>query len=440
MDGASLPALIAPQGLAGAGSMAGAAPGADAAGAGFAALLGATELAGLTAEQQAALGQLLTDTAEALAPAAAMAGKVSPPAAIVGLLDALGVDLDRVLAGGRDRLVDSPGDGQNDSDAAAGLGALLADLLESVLPRAAGQAEPPQPELPPTAGAAAVAAILAAGQPVTPAPAMPDPALRCRSSERGTAEGRAPAVPLWQMPGSALPEDNGSGPPTRAVDGSPAVPTLAASVSPAAVFAAALEVPARDIDASGRAIGGDAVAGVGALLDAEGALPGRAALAAAPEFVPPRTSADGVAVPVGERGWERAFAERVVWLVGQQIQSAEVKLNPPHLGPVEVRLALNGQEASVSFTVAHGTVRDAVEQAIPRLREMFAEQNLQIVNVDVGQRDASSQASTGDRTGNGAAAAAPGRSPDATTAGVASEHAAPRRRQSALPGLVDEYA
>ena len=179
--------------------------------------------------------------------------------------------------------------------------------------------------------------------------------------------------------------------------------------------------------------------GLATALDAVGTAAARSGLAPAPEVVPARVAAlvnDAVSVPVGERGWDRAFGERVLWLVGQQVQAAEVKLNPPHLGPVEVRLSLTGQDASVSFTVAHGATRDAIEQAIPRLRELFAEQQLQIVNVDVGQRDAAGQASQGDRWGHAARPV----SGAVAHAGAADSEPVVRVRGGGLPGLVDEYA
>ena len=94
MDGASLPVLPAPQTLnptaAGAASPASGGTASD----GFAAILGATELTGLTAEQRAALGQLLAKPVEALQPVIDLGGKVLPQAAIRGLLEVLGVEVD----------------------------------------------------------------------------------------------------------------------------------------------------------------------------------------------------------------------------------------------------------------------------------------------------------------------------------------------------------
>jgi flagellar hook-length control protein FliK len=174
---------------------------------------------------------------------------------------------------------------------------------------------------------------------------------------------------------------------------------------------------------------------LGDLAEAASVADARAATGHLAETSPVRSRAvETVAVPFGDRGWERALGEKVVWLVGQQMQAAEVKLNPPHLGPVEFRLTLNGNEASVSFTAANAAVRDAIEQALPRLREMLAEQNVVMVDVNVGQRGGSGQAEQReDRThAAGIPGAVPGRDGEAPASEL------PLRRMSAS-GLVDEY-
>lgn len=89
---------------------------------------------------------------------------------------------------------------------------------------------------------------------------------------------------------------------------------------------------------------------------------------------------------VGEAGWGQAMAQRVMWMVGREQQTAEIRLNPAHLGPLEVKLSLHHDQASVSLLAHNGAVRDALEQALPRLRDMFNQQDIQLVQVDVGQR------------------------------------------------------
>jgi hypothetical protein len=91
--------------------------------------------------------------------------------------------------------------------------------------------------------------------------------------------------------------------------------------------------------------------------------------------------------PLGKSSWDQGLGERVLWLVGRSIQGASIRINPPHLGPIDIQLTLQNDQANVSFGAQHGVVREALEAAIPRLREMFGENNLQLVNVDVGERN-----------------------------------------------------
>jgi len=86
-------------------------------------------------------------------------------------------------------------------------------------------------------------------------------------------------------------------------------------------------------------------------------------------------------------------------------QVAQLKITPPNLGVIEVRLNINHDQASVSFVSHHALVRDAIESAMPRLREMLAEQALDLVQTDVssGQQDVS-QHSSGSGTGMPASA------------------------------------
>lgn len=90
---------------------------------------------------------------------------------------------------------------------------------------------------------------------------------------------------------------------------------------------------------------------------------------------------------VGSGGWDRAIGERLVWMVKGDRQMAELKITPPNLGPLEVKLTVNNDQASVTFLSNHAQVRDALEAAIPRLREMMQQESLQLVDVDVGSQE-----------------------------------------------------
>jgi len=95
----------------------------------------------------------------------------------------------------------------------------------------------------------------------------------------------------------------------------------------------------------------------------------------------------GIPQAVGSKGWDIAVADRVVWMIQGEQQFAKLKLNPPNLGPLEVRISVLQDQASVSFVAQHAAVREALEAALPRLREMFDQQSLQLVRADVGDAD-----------------------------------------------------
>lgn len=128
-----------------------------------------------------------------------------------------------------------------------------------------------------------------------------------------------------------------------------------------------------------------------------------------------------IATPVGQPGFGQAVAARMSVMVGQNINSAQLQLNPANLGPVDVSIETQGDAAVIQFTAVNPAAREALESALPRLREMLAEQGFSQVNVDVGQGQAGSQADGGEGalagSGQGAAAAteSPGDEDAATT-------------------------
>ena len=92
--------------------------------------------------------------------------------------------------------------------------------------------------------------------------------------------------------------------------------------------------------------------------------------------------------PVGQPGWDQAVGERIQWMVNQNIQQAEIKLTPPNLGPMEIKISVQNDQTNVTFIAAQAPTREALESSIPRLREMFGEINLNLANVDVGHQQA----------------------------------------------------
>ncbi|MCK5091696.1 MAG: flagellar hook-length control protein FliK [Gammaproteobacteria bacterium] len=85
-------------------------------------------------------------------------------------------------------------------------------------------------------------------------------------------------------------------------------------------------------------------------------------------------------------GWGRELGSKVVWMTRQEIQTANIRINPPHLGPIEVRVEVKNDTANVSFITQHAAVRDVIESSVPRLREMLGENGLNLENVDVADQ------------------------------------------------------
>ena len=92
-------------------------------------------------------------------------------------------------------------------------------------------------------------------------------------------------------------------------------------------------------------------------------------------------------IPVGNSKWDSAVVNRVLWMVNNNVKGAEIRLNPPQLGPLEVRISVDGEQTSVSFTAHHQAVRESLENALPRLRDMFVGTGLDLANVDVSQHN-----------------------------------------------------
>lgn len=95
----------------------------------------------------------------------------------------------------------------------------------------------------------------------------------------------------------------------------------------------------------------------------------------APQFTVP--------TPVTSKAWADDVGNRMVWMAGKELGRAELVLTPPHLGRVEITLNVSGDQTSASFVTATPAARDAIEQSLPRLREMMADAGLSLGQVNV---------------------------------------------------------
>lgn len=77
------------------------------------------------------------------------------------------------------------------------------------------------------------------------------------------------------------------------------------------------------------------------------------------------------------------MAEHVQWMTQSGQQFARVAVSPAHLGPVDIQIRLDGNQAQVLFGAHHEAAREALQTAVPRLREVMDASGLQLVQVDV---------------------------------------------------------
>jgi flagellar hook-length control protein FliK len=115
-----------------------------------------------------------------------------------------------------------------------------------------------------------------------------------------------------------------------------------------------------------------------------------------------------VDTPLSGANWQQAMGERIQWLVGQRLQGAEIRLNPAHLGPMEVKVQFHNDQANIQFLSSHQVVRDALEAALPRLRDMLNDQGVELLNVDISDRSTTGhREDAGDGSRQAAGAASP---------------------------------
>ena len=170
---------------------------------------------------------------------------------------------------------------------------------------------------------------------------------------------------------------------------------------------------------------------------------GAMSTASQPSMPPQLTSSlldMGVPQQVGSKTWSEAVAQRVMWMVQGDQQFARLKLNPPNLGPLEVRVSVTQEQTNVSFLAQHAAVREALEAALPRLREMFEQNSLQLVRADVSDPGAQQGGRSGESGPDSGPDRGPGRDAGLGTRSGDGEFSDEQPQDVASSGLVDLFA
>lgn len=96
-----------------------------------------------------------------------------------------------------------------------------------------------------------------------------------------------------------------------------------------------------------------------------------------------KAASTGIQTPLTSREWAGEVGQRLLMMVSSKIKSAEIHLNPKELGPMEVRIRMHEDKAHVVFTSQVAQTREALEQAVPRLRDMLDQNGVTLGNVNV---------------------------------------------------------
>lgn len=146
-----------------------------------------------------------------------------------------------------------------------------------------------------------------------------------------------------------------------------------------------------------------------------------------------------VATPLHQLGWDADLGRQVVMLARDTqsgMQTAQLRLDPPDLGPLRISLSLNDGLASAVFVSAHASVRQAVEAALPQLSQQLAQAGISLGQTHVGDQG---QAGFSFSEGQGGSGSRHGVS-SSEQGGAAAETVAASTRTIAANALVDTFA
>ncbi len=113
--------------------------------------------------------------------------------------------------------------------------------------------------------------------------------------------------------------------------------------------------------------------------------------ATAPVPASPVTTSATISTTVGQPGWGQELGLQLAQWQQRGEHRVELHLHPAELGPLSVSLKVDDQGAQAQFFSAHGQVRQALEQALPQLREALAQQGINLGEASVSDQQPGQQ-------------------------------------------------
>ncbi|GMM71413.1 hypothetical protein MTsDn5_13650 [Alteromonas gracilis] len=107
------------------------------------------------------------------------------------------------------------------------------------------------------------------------------------------------------------------------------------------------------------------------------------------------------AVNIHKPEGQQQLNEKIRWMVNARNTMAEIRLDPPELGSMQVRVNVSGDAASVSFIVQSQQAKEALAEAMPKLRDMLSEQGIELGDAQVRKDNSSGNENGQQLAGNG---------------------------------------
>ena len=79
---------------------------------------------------------------------------------------------------------------------------------------------------------------------------------------------------------------------------------------------------------------------------------------------------------LGSKEFAPALGSQLKVLVRDGVEHAQLKLNPAEMGPIEVRIRIDGSQAQVEFSAAQAPTRQALQEAVPALASALRDAGL----------------------------------------------------------------
>lgn len=163
--------------------------------------------------------------------------------------------------------------------------------------------------------------------------------------------------------------------------------------------------------------------------------PGASGLADAGYAAAAQQTTDLIGTPVRATAWGEQLGQRVLLMAGNHLNTAEIRLTPAEMGPLRVQVSLEDGATHVTFHAQHAVTREAIEQALPRLREMLAENGLSLGQAEVGEQGVAE--GNGDRQADGQLPDSPAEDAEAAAGDDDQRRTTPVLTSN---GLVDTFA